>query len=141
MIIGDDLAYTDIGDMTVRNRLSSGSILPRRIQHGSAQVNEVQQVRISTTANGTFTLALDEDGSTYTTAALDFDADNATVQAALNTALSGLDASGPVTVSGGTAGIWDVDFGGVFTARDVSLMAINVQPVPNNPSASSASGT
>ena len=84
---------------------------------GDAGRNEIQSISLpAATSGGTFTLSF----SGQTTSAIDFDADAATVQTALE-ALSNL-ASGDVSVSG-SAGEWSVEFTGSYALSNVPLLS------------------
>jgi trimeric autotransporter adhesin len=79
--------------------------------------NEIQVVTLNGTASsGTFTLTY----AGQTTGAIAYNADAATVDAALE-ALSNI-GSGDVTVTGSAGGPWTVEFTGALAATNVSLM-------------------
>jgi hypothetical protein len=91
----------------------------------SAGLNEVQQVTfVTAAASGTFRLSLPYNGRTYTTAALSLAASAASIQTAMNTALSG---AGTVTVSRAatTDGFsLNITFTGSLGSRNLELLKV-----------------
>ncbi|MFM7921866.1 MAG: hypothetical protein ACKPJJ_16710, partial [Planctomycetaceae bacterium] len=90
----------------------------------------MQTIELQTgTATGTFTLALAFNGNTYQTTALPFDATAATIQSALNTAISGV---GSATVArSGTPGsaTLTITFGVGLGGKNLDPVAVTTSTV------------
>ncbi|MCK9365464.1 MAG: hypothetical protein M0P74_17920, partial [Syntrophales bacterium] len=86
-------------------------------------VSAEQQVNVKSELEGSFTLSLLYDGSTYTTSALAFNASASAVQNALNTAISAIGGAA-VTVSSTATGVWRVVFGGSLSGKAIEPLAI-----------------
>ncbi|MHB8107976.1 MAG: beta strand repeat-containing protein, partial [Candidatus Cryosericum sp.] len=86
-------------------------------------VSAEQQVNVKSELEGSFTLSLLYDGSTYTTSALAFNASASAVQNALNTAISAIGGAG-VMVSSTATGVWRVVFGGSLSGKAIEPLAI-----------------
>ncbi|MFN9287224.1 MAG: hypothetical protein ACK6EB_04080, partial [Planctomyces sp.] len=118
------------GTISVENISTSGanlthgsSITPTTISGPSTTVSEVQTVALDTgTASGTFTLGVKYNGSTLTTSALAFDATEATIQSALNTAINSIGSATVSRTGSSGAATLTVTFGGNLSGR-------NIQPV------------
>ena len=105
------LAAQNVADMIITNYLTTGDVLPYNVREGgTGATGETQRVQLASAASGEFSLTLNYNGTAYTTSGLAFNANNTTVQTALNTALSGL-TNANTTVSG-AVGDWQVTFGG-----------------------------
>ncbi|MFN9049776.1 MAG: hypothetical protein ACK5YC_16750, partial [Planctomyces sp.] len=125
------------GTISVENITASGSNLTNGASVAtnttagtSTAVNEVQTIELQTgTASGTFTLALAYNGTTYTTTALAFNDTAATIQSALNTAISGL-GSAAVTRSG-TAGsaTLTITFSGGLAGKNLDPVTVTTSTV------------
>ncbi|MFN5288111.1 MAG: hypothetical protein ACK5KS_25070, partial [Planctomyces sp.] len=111
--------------------LTNGASLTLATAAGSSSsVNEVQTIELETgPAPGTFTIALAYNGTTYTTTALAFNDTAATIQSALNTAISGL-GSAAVTRSG-TAGsaTLTITFGGGLAGKNLDPVTVTTSTV------------
>ncbi|MEI7702166.1 MAG: hypothetical protein WCK86_20390, partial [Planctomycetia bacterium] len=108
------------------SNLTNGANLSVSTVSGSAtSVNEVQTITLETgTASGTFTLTVSYNGNTYQTSALAFDATAATIQSALNSAISSV---GSVTVSrSGTSGSAQltITFGGNLSGKNIDPVIV-----------------
>ncbi|MBV5304948.1 MAG: hypothetical protein JZU70_12255, partial [Chlorobium sp.] len=126
------LVGQDISDITVTDGLRGGTVTPYNLVQGSGTVGEVQQVQLSSSSRGTFSLTLNHGGTVYTTAALAFDAGSGVVQTALNATLSGI---GSATISG-AAGNWIVTFGGGLVGKNLALLDLNIAPAVSAPGGS-----
>ncbi|MFO0224863.1 MAG: hypothetical protein ACK56E_16220, partial [Planctomyces sp.] len=125
------------GTISVENITASGtnlsngaSVATNTTAGTSTAVNEVQTIELQTgTASGTFTIALAYNGTTYTTTALAFNDTAATIQSALNTAISGL-GSAAVTRSG-TAGsaTLTITFGGGLAGKNLDPVTVTTSTV------------
>ena len=123
------LANQNIADLTINwVNLVDATAKPYNITQGQAAVSEAQRVELVTdAAAGTFTLDWTHSGTTYTTAAIAFSATQTQVQAALDTALTGL-AGAAVGVTFWNGQALEVEFGGNLAGVDVSLMNATVTP-------------
>ena len=95
--------------------------------------NEVQTLDLDTPTAGTFTLSWDGEGPTNTIA---YDADAATIQAALIADLSNI-STGDILVAGASLGPFTIEYKGTYLATDVVLMTIDGASLTNASSAES----
>ncbi|MBI5053445.1 MAG: hypothetical protein HZB52_09290, partial [Chloroflexi bacterium] len=123
------LVTTDTNGLRAAQHFNVGNVIFGASTGGTSPTGETQRVQLTSSTSGEFTLTLNHDGTAYTTTGLSFNADASTVEASLNAALMGV---GDVTVSG-TAGNWQVTFGGDLIGQDVSLLKVKVAPVTSAP--------
>ncbi|WP_181161542.1 beta strand repeat-containing protein, partial [Maribrevibacterium harenarium] len=131
---GGALAGKDIGTIATKVAPLNGDVTLEMTQAGlvrtetttstTAAVAEVQQVTVKSAAKGTFTLSVDHSGNTYTTSALALTASSRDIEAALETALSGISGA-TIDVLGQGEGVWTVTFGGTLKGVDIALMDVN----------------
>jgi len=89
------------------------------IQEGQEPLNEIQEADATEASAGTFTFTFDG----QTTAAINYNANAAAVQAALE-ALSNI-APGDVIVTSSSTSIWSIEFDATYAETDVSLLTAN----------------
>ncbi|MFN5624433.1 MAG: beta strand repeat-containing protein, partial [Planctomyces sp.] len=125
------------GTISVENITASGSNLTNgasistaTISGSSTTVNEVQTIELETgTASGTFTIAVSYNGNSYQTSAVAFNATAATIESALNTAIS---SAGTATVSrSGSAGsaTLTITFGGNLSGKNLDPVTVTTSTV------------
>ncbi|MFN5074233.1 MAG: hypothetical protein ACK5MO_01440, partial [Planctomyces sp.] len=125
------------GTISVENITASGSTLTNgasistaTIFGSSTTVNEVQTIELETgTASGTFTIAVSYNGNSYQTSAVAFNATAATIESALNTAIS---SAGTATVSrSGSAGsaTLTITFGGNLSGKNLDPVTVTTSTV------------
>ena len=130
------LAYQDVPEITVVYS-NNVTVTVSTSRNGSTitttetveDVPAEQQVRVQSDAQGTFTLSLVHEGTTYTTAPLTFEAAAEDVRTALNTSLSAI-AGADATVTSTMAGVWKVVFGGSLAGQDIARMTVSTTTVP-----------
>jgi hypothetical protein len=125
------------GTISVENITASGSNLTNgasisvaTTSGSSTTVNEVQTIELETgTASGTFTIAVSYNGNSYQTSALAFNATAATIEVALNTAISSV---GTATVSrSGSAGsaTLTITFAGSLSGKNLEPVTVTTSTV------------
>ena len=126
------LASINTGDVNVRGGVGDPSV--RQAVMGSATDNELQTLVLSPMAHGgSFTLTFD-DGTSETTVPLDFDADAATLESALEN-LPNIGA-GNILVSGAPGGPFAIEFTGALGNADQPLLiadGTNLTQLENGP--------
>ncbi|NDB18667.1 MAG: hypothetical protein EB027_05330, partial [Actinobacteria bacterium] len=136
---GGGLAGQAIAPMTVKVTPPASSAELFIVQKGLTRsvsqtvttpgINETQAIEIDDGGvTGSFTLSLAHSGTTYTTAAIKFGATGTEVQQALLKAFADGGLSGTqITVSQKGSGRYEVSFGGVLGAANLSLMKASAQ--------------
>ena len=122
-------ATTNVGDLSVNGSgLTNAQIATSVRQQGEASIAERQTVTLKTAAQaGSFVLSVKIDATTYSTAAIDLNANQSTINAALASAFSTL-AGASVQVVSQTGRTFVVEFGGSLIGQNINLLNVAITP-------------
>ena len=122
-------ATTEVGNLSANGGgLTNVQIAAGNRQEGKASVAERQTVTLTTAAQtGSFVLSVKIGATTYSTAAIDLNANQATINAALTSAFSTL-AGANAHVFSQTGRTFDVEFGGTLAGQNINLLNVAITP-------------